>query len=280
MHLQHHILLGNEHLAGNGALGRYVLLPGSVSRARAIAAHFEDVTVVDNPRGHTAHLGVLRLGGEKIDVLSVSSGMGTASTEIILHELLEAGARRVVRVGSSGAMDPHIRAGDAVILTGAVRDEMATRHIAPVEFPAAAHPAAVSAMVAGAKAAGLSAHTFLGVGHTKASLYAREFGNGPLGEQNAAYTRLLGRCGAVASGMEAAMLFIQASVRSAGHAAPLDTGNASVPVQAACVLGVYGDKHTMDLDPAACRLADERAIAVALHGIADWARQDGVTSPA
>lgn len=273
MKLQHHILLGPAHLAGNGPIGRYVLLPGSRSRAAAIAEHFQDVTVIDNPRGHTAYLGTLPSG---VDVLALSSGMGTASTEIIMHELLEAGARRIARVGSSGSMDAHIRAGDVVILTGAVRDEMATRHIAPVEVPAVSHPLAVNAMVSGAFSAGLAEHTFLGIGHTKASLYARELGSGPMAAQNAAYVEMLARCGAIASGMEAAMLFIQAAARSAGQATTLAAGCAAVPVQAACVLGVYGDGHSMDLDPAVCRLADTRAIQVTLCGIAEWASRDGV----
>lgn len=275
MQLQHHIMLGPEHLSGNDNIGRYVILPGSRSRAALIAARFEDVTVIDNPRGHTAYLGVLNFSGRKVDVLSISSGMGTASTEIIVHELMEAGARRIVRVGSSGSMDPNIHPGDVVILTGAVRDEMATRHIAPVEFPAVAHPLAVMAMISGAQG-DLRAHTFLGVGHTKASLYAREFATGPMAKQNTEYVRTLARCGAVASGMEAAMLFIQASARSAGQASSLATGHAAIPVQAACVLGVYGDGHSMDLDPEVCKLADQRAITVTLSGILEWAARDGL----
>ena len=277
MELQHHILLGPSHLSGNGRLGRYVLLPGTRGRSAKIAEYLEDVVVVDNPRGHTAYLGGFRHEHGLVDVLVTSSGMGTASTEVILHELLEAGARRVVRVGSSGSMDAHIKAGDAVIVTGAVRDELASRHIAPTEYPAVSHPSAVAAMVEGARNTKHAAHTFLGVGHTKASLYAREFGHGPLGEQNRAYGALLARCGAVASDMEAAMLFIQASVRSAGHSASLSAGNESVPVQAACVLGVYGDDDSdMDLDPALCALADKRAIEITLSGIVAWARLDGV----
>jgi len=275
--LQHHILLGPEHLTGNGGLGRYVFLPGDRSRAASIAASFEDHEVVENPRGLTAHLGRLVVGGASVDALSISSGMGTASTEIVLHELIAAGARRVVRVGSCGALDPNLRPGQVAILSGAVRDEMASRHIAPVEFPAVSHPTAVHSMVLGARAAGVGEEAFLGIGHTKASLYAREFGHGPRGEENRAYGHLLSRCGAIASDMEAALLFIRASAASAGSASTVGAGNAVVPVQAACVLGVYGgDDSDMRLDPALCRLADQRAIAVASHGIMAWARADGV----
>ncbi len=277
--LQHHIHLGTHHLTGNGGLGRTVFLPGSSSRAAQIATHFEDVQVVDNPRGLTAHLGVLRLGGHTLDVLSISSGMGPASAEIVMHELIAAGARRVVRVGSAGAMDPNISPGAACILSGAVRDETTTSHVVPPAFPAVSHPVAVQAMVAGAHAAGLADHSFVGVGHTKASLYAREFGAGPLGTTNTAYTRTLARSGAIASDMEASVLMILAAAASAGHASPLSAGNAAVPVQAACVLGIYGgtDSH-MDLDPVVCRQADERAIAVTLHGVMAWAQADGVLS--
>ncbi len=275
--LQHHILLGRQHLAGNGGLGRYVFLPGDRSRAASIASDFDDVVVVDNPRGLTAHLGTLTMDGASVDVLSISSGMGTASTEIVLHELIEAGARRVVRVGSCGAMDPNLRPGQVVILSGAVRDELASRHIAPVEFPAVSHPTAVRSMHLGAQTAGLAQEAFVGIGHTKASLYAREFGHGPRGEENKAYGHLLSRAGAIASDMEAAMLFVRASAASAGRASPVGAGNAAVPVQAACVLGVYGgDDSDMRLDPDMCRLADQRAIAVAEHGVIAWARADGV----
>jgi uridine phosphorylase len=269
--LQHHIGLGAHHLKGNGGLGRVVLLPGSRGRAQAIAEHFDGVSHVANARALDSWAGTLTRDGHTIDVLSISSGMGTASTEIVMHELLAAGARRVVRVGSCGALDPNLKPGQVAILTGAVRDETATRHIAPVEFPAVSHPDAVAAMVSGARAADLADHAFLGVGHTKASLYAREFGQGPLGDQNKRYGHLLRACGAIASDMEAAMLFIQASARSAGGATPLSAGPAAVPVQAACVLGVYGDDESdMDLDPAVCRLADERAITIALAGAVAW----------
>ncbi len=272
MSLQHHIGLGPEHLQGNGALGRVVLLPGSRARAAAIAERFEQVTVVDNPRGLTAHLGVLAQGGRRIDVLAISSGMGTPSTEIVAHELLAVGARRIVRVGSCGGMDPALRPGSVAILSGAVRDEMTSRHLAPVEVPAVAHPEAVAAMVAGARAAGVAEHAFVGVGHSKASFYAREMGEGPQAAENLTYMRTLARCGVIATEMEASVLFVLAQARSAGRAVAVGDVPSRVPVQAACVLGVYAPwDGTEPLDPALCRLADERTIATALAGVVAWA---------
>lgn len=267
---QHHIGLGPEHLQGNGGLGRVVFLPGSRGRAEAIAQHFDGAEHETNGRALDSWRGTMTRDGVTIDVLAISSGMGTPSTEVVVHELIAAGARRIVRVGSCGALDANVSPGQVVVLTGAVRDEMATRHIAPVEVPALAHPTAVASMIAGARAAGLAADTFVGIGQSKASLYAREFGEGPLGAANKAYAEVLKGCGVIASEMEAAMLFIQASVRSAGHATPLSVAS-TTDVQTACVLGVYGgDDSHMQLDPDLCRLADQRSIATAMAGAFAW----------
>lgn len=276
--MQHHIQLGPAHLAGNGALGRTVFVPGSASRAAAIAEHFTDVETLENPRGLTAHLGALERGGLRLDALSISTGMGPGSAEIVVHELIAAGARRLVRVGSAGALDPALVPGSVAILSGAVRDEQASHDWAPSGIPALSAPGAVAAMRQGARDAGLAAETFVGLGQTKASLYAREFGEGPRGAENLEHARQLAASGVIASEMEASVLFVLAQVASAGRAASVAAGNAAVPVQAACVLGIYAgtDSH-MELDPATCRLADERAIAVALHGAAAWARSDGLT---
>lgn len=273
--MQHHIHLDRDHLRGNGGLGRTVFLPGSSGRAAQIAAQFHDVQVVDNPRGLTGHLGQLRDGDRTLDVLAISSGMGPGSAEIVVHELIAAGARRIVRVGSCGSMDAAMVPGQVCILTGAVRDEMTSQHVAPLSVPAVSHPAAVHAMVAGARAAGLAEHTFVGMGHSKASLYAREFGQGPLGSANLSHSAVLAGAGVIASEMEASVLFVLANAACAGHASALSQGNAAVPVQAACVLGVYGgtDSH-MKLDADLCRLADQRAISVAVQGAWAWADAD------
>lgn len=272
---QHHTRLTASHLAGNDGRGRYVLLPGDPSRARRLASLLDDVTEVDNPRNHTAHLGRLpgRNGGPPVDVAAVATGMGAGSAEVIVHEVIAAGGRRLLRVGSCGSLSPRVQPGEVVVVTGAVRDEMASRHYAPVELPALASPETVAAMSAGARAAGLAAHTYLGLCHTKASLFAREFGAGPAGEDNRRYQAWLSRCGVIASEMEASVLFTLATCLGADGVRSL--AEPDHRIQAGSVLAVYGgDDSHMKLDPAAVARAEERAAAVVVEGLYAWAAAD------
>ena len=272
---QHHIRLGPDELAGNGAVGRYVFLPGDPSRAARIAERFEEARKIDNPRGLDAWIG--RLPGEDgeppIDVLAIATGIGPGSTEVVVHELIAVGARRLLRVGSCGSMTERVRPGQVVLAAAAVRDEAATAHYAPPEVPAVAHPDVLAAMVEGARRAGLAAETFRGICHSKASLYAREFGHGPAGERNRRYMEEIARAGVVASEMEASTLFVLAA--AAGPWCGPVEGSWPDECQAGAVLAVFGtDRSNMKLDPEAPKLAERRAISVAIEGTRAWARRD------
>ncbi len=275
MAIEHHLRLGPDELAGNRGIGRYVLLPGDPARAERIARHFEDVRRIDNPRGLTAWSGRLPAAEAErpIDALAVPSGIGAASTEVVVHELIAAGARRLVRVGSCGTMSDRIRPGQVVLAVAAVRDEAASAHYAPPEYPAVAHPDALAAMTEGARVAGLASETFRGICHSKASLYAREFGHGPAGEANLAYCDWLRRCGVVASEMEASTLFVLAATSGpwGGPAA----GGWEGECQAGAVLAVFAtDSSDAAFDPELATLAEERAIRIAVAGTRAWAGRD------
>ncbi len=279
--MQHHLRLGPDELAGNGGLGRYVFLPGDPSRAGRIAERFEDARAIDNPRGLHSWLGHLPAedGGEPIDVLAVATGIGAGSTEVVAHELLACGARRLLRVGSCGSMTGRIQPGQVVVAVGAVRDEAATGHYAPPEYPAVAHPDVVAAMSEGARRAGLAGETFRGLCHSKASLFAREFGHGPARERNRRYHDELARAGVVASEMEASTLFVLAAT-SGPWCGPID-GDWEEGCQAGAVLAVFGtDQSDMKLDPDVPRLAEQRAISIAIEGTRVWARRDRRTAGA
>ena len=83
-----HMNVTHEDLRGNNGIGRYVFFPGSDGRAKKIAEeHFKDLKVKEHPRAHNLYTGYLEAGGLKIDVASISSGMGTPSLDIIFNEL-------------------------------------------------------------------------------------------------------------------------------------------------------------------------------------------------
>lgn len=271
----HHLRLSSRDLEGNDGLGRYVWLPGDPGRARLLADQLEQVRTVTNPRGLDVHLGRLSgEPGEPIDVAAVATGIGAGAAEVVVHELLACGARRLLRVGSCGTMNEAVRPGQVVVACAAVRDEAVTGSWAPAGFPALAHPEVTAAMCEGARRAGLAGETFRGICHSKSSLYAREFGHGPRGEENLRYCRTLRDCGVIASEMEASTLFVLAAVH-APWAGPLDRPAGRDELQAGAVLAVFAtDRSDMVFDPEAARQAERRAIRVAVAGTRVWAAAD------
>ncbi len=190
-----------------GDVGRYVLLPGDPGRVEKIAAHLENARFVSSNREHTVW--TCSLLGEPVSV--VSTGMGCPSTAIAVEELIKVGCDTFIRVGTSGAMQPDIQVGDLAIVTGAIRDEGTTRQYLPVEFPALAHIQVVNALAAAA--AEKQARYHLGVSQTKDSFYGEvEMKRQPLAHELELRWKAWVAGGAVCSEMEAAVIFILASI--------------------------------------------------------------------
>lgn len=264
----HHLNLLPADCAGNNGLGRYFLIPGSPARAQLIASLFDEVTrEVITPRHNDSYLGRISLGGGRmLDVGATSSGMGVGSMEICANELIDCGARRLIRVGTSGAvLDPPLRTGDYVVATGAVRDEMASRHYLPVEFPAVAHLDTVTALSTAAAKLGVAERTFAGIVHSKASLFARAKMRGPLAEEHERYKQILKGGLVLSSEMEASALFIVAQCRSETVASVGgNPANLSGVVKAGALLGIIGTEtgwttteEQADIERRTCELAIE-----------------------
>lgn len=209
----HHINATEEDLDGNQGIGRYIFLPGSDGRAKEIADHFDRVVVKHHHREHNLYLGSIKADGKKIDVASVATGMGCPSTEIIVHELFNLGAKRFIRVGTSGSLQQGlIRAGDIINVQASVRDEDTTRHYAPLELPAIASLEFITSILVAAEKLGLGEAVHTGIVHCKSSLYARELAAGPRAPENQAYLNLIAQSGVLATEMETAALFIQSQL--------------------------------------------------------------------
>lgn len=190
-----------------GDVGRYVLLPGDPGRCEPIARRFTDPRLIASNREYTTWTGTL--GGELVTV--TSTGIGCPSTAIAAEELVQVGADTLIRVGTSGGMQPGTRPGDLAVVTAAIRDEGTTMHYVPEGFPALAD---VDVVVALRDAAASLGHRHrLGVTHSKDSFFGEvEPDRMPLASGLRARWGAWVAGGAICSEMESAALFVVAAV--------------------------------------------------------------------
>ncbi len=106
--------------AAIGDLAATVLMPGDPLRAKFIADHFLDkVSLVNDVRNMLGFTGEYL--GKRVTVMG--TGMGAASTGIYAHEFIHHyGAKQLIRVGSTGSIQAHVKVKDIVIAQGASTD--------------------------------------------------------------------------------------------------------------------------------------------------------------
>ncbi|AOM42464.1 uridine phosphorylase [Xenorhabdus hominickii] len=130
------------------------IVPGDPNRVEKIAR------LMNNPVHLASHREFTTWRAE-IDgkaVIVSSTGIGGPSTSIAVEELAQLGIRTFLRIGTTGAIQPHINVGDILVTTAAVRLDGASLHFAPMEFPAVADFECTNALHAAAKASGSVTH--------------------------------------------------------------------------------------------------------------------------
>jgi uridine phosphorylase len=101
------------HLVPAAELAERVLLPGDPRRALAVAqALLEEPRMFNHSRGLWGYTG-RGPDGEPLTVQS--TGMGGPSAAIVAEELIALGARRMVRIGTCGALGPELELGDLLV---------------------------------------------------------------------------------------------------------------------------------------------------------------------
>lgn len=263
----HHLEIEPAALAGNGGLGRYVFLPGSVDRAARIGARFTDLEVLPNRRRLDVHLGRLVHGARTIDVAAIPTGMGCPSVDIVVGELIAGGARRMLRVGTSGSLQPGVAIGDVVIGSGAVRDEGTSDAYVDPQYPALSDPLWVEALAAAAVDQGLAERVHVGLLHSKDSFFGREFGHGPDAARNEAYMARLSAAGVLATEMEAAHLFVLGSVHHKGPRTVAALRSGASHLRCGAVCAVVGDPAHGFASRADEQAAEERLVSLAIGGV-------------
>jgi uridine phosphorylase len=150
-----------------GELAEYVLLVGDPGRVARAATHLDSIEVERSNREIRTVTGTFR--GMRVSVMS--TGMGPDNIEIVLAEVMEITREAtLIRVGSSGAIQPEIHVDDLVISTGAVRLENTTDFYVHPGYPAIAHRDVVWALEAACRELGFTYH--VGLTATASGFYA------------------------------------------------------------------------------------------------------------
>ena len=157
--LQPHIRLSENH----GAL--CALLPGDPARLDRIRPFLTDVSELAYNREYRSLVGAY----QGVRVLAVSTGIGGASAGIAVEELSRLGVQNMIRIGSCGALQPEVKVGDLILVSGAVRDDGASKtYIDPI-FPAVPSSELLFACVHAAKERKVAHH--VGIARSHDSFY-------------------------------------------------------------------------------------------------------------
>ncbi|MFQ5479931.1 MAG: uridine phosphorylase [Thermodesulfobacteriota bacterium] len=152
----YHLNLTKEDIEG----ATVALMPGDPARAGKIAlevsrSYCSTATELALKREFTTFI----VPTDDAPVIVTSTGIGGPSVSIAIEELARIGIRTFIRVGTTGAIQDYLKNGDCVITTGAVRLDGASRHYAPLSYPAVASLRVTNALVAGAEMAEVPFHT-------------------------------------------------------------------------------------------------------------------------
>ena len=185
-------------------LGGYVLMPGDRQRVERIAALLDAPRQVAENREYRTVTGTL--DGTPVSVMS--SGMGCPAVAIGIEEMRTAGVHTIIRVGTTGALGPGARLGDAIIAQAAVRSDGTSAAYIDRGYPAVADIQVVDALRRAARQVGHPHH--VGIVESSDAYYARDWHGEAVTRQHLATMQ---RAGVLSVEMEASTLFTVGRLR-------------------------------------------------------------------
>ena len=155
------------HLKGlsKGSLGEVTLIVGDPGRVELLSSDWEKRKKLVDSREFQLVTG--EYNGKLVSVCS--TGIGVGSTEIAVVELIENGAKKIVRCGGCGSWDETINPGEIIYNNGMARSEGMMSSYVPDNYPAVADPNLISSFVSEAEKVGIITH--VGVGLTSETYY-------------------------------------------------------------------------------------------------------------
>ncbi|UCG90012.1 MAG: nucleoside phosphorylase [Candidatus Heimdallarchaeota archaeon] len=201
----YHINLAKEDLKGS----RHMFIVGDPARTEVIAKLLKNPQEITFNREYRTFLAYI----EEHPVIIASMGIGGPSTAIGLEEFGRCGINTIIRVGTSGILNPKVKLGDIVSAIGAIRDEGTTKQYLPLEFPAVAHPDVVLALRQGAFSLNLQDRFHEGIVHSKDAFWIEEPEMIPAKEETIERWEIWKRGQTLITEMEVSTLFVLGSIR-------------------------------------------------------------------
>jgi uridine phosphorylase len=192
-----------------GGVSPHVVVCGDPARADRIAERLDESSLLSHKREYRAHRGSYR----GVPITVCSHGIGAPGAAIAFEELIAAGGRVIVRVGTCGGLQPDVHPGDLIIATAAVQNTGYGRETVPDGYPAAADPALALALRRVTEAGEYPARS--GIVLSRDNFYAGVTPTAAPQYRSMAEARVL------AVEMECAALFLVGSLRGAMTAAIL-----------------------------------------------------------
>jgi uridine phosphorylase len=147
------------------SLGPYALIPGPRERSQILLGRLANPVKNFTFLDYEMHTGTL--DGKRVTV--GNGGRFAPDTAMTTEILCAAGAASLMRIGSCGSLQDHVKIGDLVIVTGAIRGEGTTSYYVPKNFSTVADAQIVEALKAAAES--LKARYHLGWVFTTDALF-------------------------------------------------------------------------------------------------------------
>ena len=192
-----------------GSIPTAVLVCGDPARATEIAGRLDEPELLAEQREYRTYIGVKN--GRSLAV--TSHGIGAPGAAIAFEELIAAGAQQIIRVGTCGSMQHHVKPGHLVIASAAVQQTGYGREVVPEGYPAVADAKLLLALKQTASRQQQFAHT--GIVLTRDAFF-----NIVINPNTPDYA-LLSQANVLAVDMECAALFLIGSLRRVQTAAIL-----------------------------------------------------------
>jgi uridine phosphorylase len=226
---------------GQGDLTEFLLVPGDPDRIQKIARLWDTSKELIVNREFRSITGKYR----GLPISALSSGIGPACMTIAVNEAATIGVKTFIRVGSTGALQPHINCGDIIISSAAVRlDATSNCYIIP-EYPATANYEVLLALIEAAENLEIPNY-HVGITATTTDFYA--------GQTRYTRERIEDKANLLATLQEAGVLNVEMET------ATLFTLTSLWGLRAGAVTAVYNSHVTKEFKPGA---GEENAIKIA-----------------